>query len=105
MLGDSNASSEFRPIIMDCGTETIKFGFGNEGSDKISIPTSAPGSNFESPIQNSYIKDWDGMTELWRSIIEDYLEVDPKEHPIILPQPPKTRDTQNAKKLSASFFF
>jgi len=39
------------------------------------------------PIEHGVIKNWDDMENIWRYIFEE-LNVDPREHPVLLTEPP-----------------
>ena len=54
------------------------------------------------PIEHGVITDWDDMEALWRHIFDE-LKVNPKEHPILLTDPPL--NPYNNRTKTADIFF
>lgn len=44
--------------------------------------------NLSHPIENGVIRDWDSMTALWEHMFTDALQVDPKQHRVLLTEAP-----------------
>ena len=54
------------------------------------------------PIEHGVIQDWNDMEAIWRHVFEE-LKVNPKEHPILLTEPPL--NPYNNRIKTADIFF
>ena len=54
------------------------------------------------PIEHGVVKDWDEMEAIWRYIFEE-LKVNPKDHPVLLTEPPNNPISNRVR--TAQMFF
>jgi len=55
------------------------------------------------PVENGIVSDWKGMKSLWDYTFFERLKIDPKEHKILLTEPPMN-PKENQKKMLTSMF-
>jgi actin, other eukaryote len=106
---------EMQAIVIDNGSATIKLGLAGEKAPKVEIPTvvgrprhTGPmaGAAHEDvyvgkealakrgmltmkrPFAGGLITNWDDMEAVWRHALENELRVAPKEHPVVITEPP-----------------
>jgi len=53
------------------------------------------------PVENGIVQDWKGMVNLWDYTFKERLKIDPKEHKILLTEPPMN-PKENQKKMLAT---
>ncbi|TFF98553.1 MAG: actin, cytoplasmic 2 [Promethearchaeota archaeon] len=107
---------ENKIIVIDNGSVNTYIGYAGEDQPRYSFPTRIGKSrfeiiksaykprygdyyvgletsqmesvlNFEYPIKNGIIKDWNGMKKIWKYIFYELLRIDPELHPIFLSEP------------------
>jgi len=106
------------PVVCDNGTGFVKVGFAGNNFPSLSFPSMIgrpmlrQEANFDSsiklkdimvgkeaevarefleisyPMENGIVKNWDDMKILWDFTFNDCLKIDPKEHRILLTEPP-----------------
>lgn len=124
MLGLDNA------VIFDNGSGLFKAGMGNDDAPRVVFPTivgtpinpnmmvgmdqkdlyvgpeaSQKKSllNIKKPIQRGQIMDLDQMEKIWQYTYENELAVHPKDHPVLLTEPP-LNDPKKREQLMTLFF-
>ena len=127
---ESSETNKKPSIIIDNGSGFSKAGFGGEKEPKTIFATSVGypkysygiiGGNAKScfigkdaeskrgilklqyPIENGIITNWDNMEKIWESIFTNELNVNPKEHSILLSEVP-LNSNQNREKMAEIMF-
>lgn len=106
-----------RPIVCDNGTGFVKTGYAGENFPEFNFPSmiGRPLMRYEEefkdikmkdimvgdecaehramletsyPIENGMVKDWDGMRHIWNYTFFEKMKINPKEHKILLTEPP-----------------
>ena len=54
------------------------------------------------PLEHGVVKDWDNMQEVWKFIYQD-LKQKPKEHPVLITEPPNN-PLANRHRIAEIFF-
>jgi len=102
----SDSYDDFRPIIIDNGTEFCRAGFAGADFPKVVLPSCVerlnPGDNPghtdclvgeyaadyaaspTNPIQHGIVSDWDGMEQIWHHVFLKCLRVAPENHCVLL---------------------
>jgi len=55
------------------------------------------------PVENGIVRDWEGMGHLWDYTFFDRMKIDPKEHKIMLTEPP-SNPVENKKRMCENMF-
>lgn len=55
------------------------------------------------PVENGMVRDWEGMGHLWDYTFNERLKIDPKEHKVLLTEPPMN-PTKNKEKMLENMF-
>mmetsp|Transcript_10537 Transcript_10537/g.15208 ORF Transcript_10537/g.15208 Transcript_10537/m.15208 type:complete len:387 (-) Transcript_10537:240-1400(-) len=55
------------------------------------------------PVENGIVKDWEGMKHLWDYTFFERMKIDPKEHKVLLTEPPMN-PTDNKKRMLENMF-
>lgn len=55
------------------------------------------------PVDNGIVKDWEGMGHLWDYTFFERMKIDPKEHKVLLTEPPMN-PTENKKRMIENMF-
>mmetsp|Transcript_47136 Transcript_47136/g.106817 ORF Transcript_47136/g.106817 Transcript_47136/m.106817 type:complete len:402 (-) Transcript_47136:217-1422(-) len=72
---------------------------GDEAAD----PRARPSLDCKYPVEEGIVRDWEGMTWLWNYTFREKLGIDPKEHKILLTEPPMN-PIENREKLCETMF-
>ena len=54
------------------------------------------------PVEHGVVKDWESMEAIWKHIFDD-LKINPKEHPVLLTEPPNN-PFDNRNRIAEIFF-
>jgi len=121
-----------KPIVCDNGTGFVKCGFAGDNFPAHIFPSmiGRPLMRFEEefknvelkdvmvgdecaqhramletsyPLENGVVTDWKGVINLWDYTFNERLKVDPKEHKILLTEPPMNPRDNQKKMLSCMF--
>jgi len=121
-----------KPIVCDNGTGFVKCGFAGDNFPANIFPSmiGRPLMRYEEdfknvelkeimvgdecaqhramletsyPVENGIVSDWKGMKSLWDYTFFERLKIDPKEHKILLTEPPMN-PKENQKKMLTSMF-
>jgi actin-related protein 2 len=122
-----------KPIVCDNGTGYVKCGFAGENFPQHVFPSmiGRPIMRFEEefkgavelkelmvgeecskyramletshPVENGIVKDWKGMQHLWDHTFNEKLKIEPKNHRILLTEPPMN-PKQNQKNMLENMF-
>lgn len=124
--------TEHKPIICDNGTGFVKAGYAGENFPTLIFPSmiGRPLMRAEEefkdvqlkeimvgdecakyrhlldtsyPVENGIVKDWEGMKHLWDYTFFERMKVDPKDHMIMLTEPPMN-PTQNKVNMLNNMF-
>jgi actin-related protein 2 len=55
------------------------------------------------PVENGMVKDWEGMKHLWDYTFHERMKIDPKEHKVLLTEPPMNPKENKARLLENMF--
>ncbi len=82
-----------QPIIIENGSANTRVGFAGEQTPREILPTaislqSQGTTRHKFPVENGVVVNWDYITALWHQIFEQYLKVEPDQHPVLLIVPP-----------------
>lgn len=55
------------------------------------------------PVENGIVKDWEGMGHLWDYTFNEKLKIDPKEHKVMLTEPPMNPKNNKVRMLEHMF--
>eukprot|EP01095_Lingulamoeba_sp_RSL-Kostka_P006413 TRINITY_DN2008_c0_g1_i2.p1 TRINITY_DN2008_c0_g1~~TRINITY_DN2008_c0_g1_i2.p1 ORF type:complete len:250 (-),score=54.54 TRINITY_DN2008_c0_g1_i2:510-1259(-) len=125
-MDDNEKVIPLRPIVIDNGSGCCKYGYSGYEEPIDSIPTivGRPISESEDmksyyvgheaqskrreldirhPIEYGIITNFEDMTLIWRHIFEDLLNIDPKEHAVLLTEPPLNPKTSREKTTQIMF--
>jgi len=127
------AASDKAPVVCDNGTGFVKCGFAGDNFPIGSFPSmiGRPTLRQESklskavklkdimigqeaenarefleisyPMENGIVRDWDDMKILWDFTFESVLKINPKDHKILLTEPP-SNPKKNRKKMYTNMF-
>eukprot|EP01095_Lingulamoeba_sp_RSL-Kostka_P006412 TRINITY_DN2008_c0_g1_i1.p1 TRINITY_DN2008_c0_g1~~TRINITY_DN2008_c0_g1_i1.p1 ORF type:complete len:253 (-),score=58.05 TRINITY_DN2008_c0_g1_i1:510-1268(-) len=117
-----------RPIVIDNGSGWCKVGFAGENEPQTVIATKISYSkqnikeyfvgdhlskrilsgkdkeiDIKHPIEHGLVTNFEDMTLIWRHIFENELRVDPKEHAVLLTEPPLNPKTSREKTTQIMF--
>jgi actin-related protein 2 len=121
-----------KPVVCDNGTGFVKCGFAGDNFPSYTFPSMVgkPLMRFEEefkdvelkdimvgdecakyrsmleisyPVENGIVKDWKGMGNLWDYTFKERMKIDPKEHKILLTEPPMN-PTQNQARMLENMF-
>jgi actin-related protein 2 len=121
-----------KPIVCDNGTGFVKCGFAGDNFPANIFPSmiGRPLMRYEEdfknvelkeimvgdecaahramletsyPVENGIVSDWKGMKHLWDYTFFERLKIDPKEHKILLTEPPMNPKGNREKMLNAMF--
>ncbi|KAJ3063302.1 Actin-like protein 6B [Podochytrium sp. JEL0797] len=105
-FGQDDTSS----VVFDIGSSQAKVGFAGEEAPRAALPAVAlqdgragegavfnysEGAAVSAAVRGGVVADWDALSALWHHSFEQRLNVDPKEHPLLVSEPPwNTRDAR-----------
>jgi len=121
-----------KPVVSDNGTGFVKCGFAGDNFPLHIFPSmlGRPMMRFEEefkdvvlkdimvgdeaskyramletsyPVENGIVKDWEGMKHLWDYTFFEKMKIDPKEHRILLTEPPMN-PKENQKRMLENMF-
>jgi len=121
-----------KPVVCDNGTGYVKCGFAGDNFPQQIFPSmiGRPLMRFEEefkdvqlkdimigeecakhramlevshPVENGIVKDWKGMKHLWDYTWQEKLKIDPKEHRVLLTEPPMNPKANQANMLQNMF--
>lgn len=121
-----------RPIVCDNGTGFVKTGYAGENFPEFNFPSmiGRPLMRYEEefkdvqlkdimvgeecaqhramletsyPVENGIVKDWDGMRHIWNYTFYEKMKINPKEHKILLTEPPMN-PFNNQKQMLENMF-
>jgi len=121
-----------KPIISDNGTGFVKCGYAGENFPALIFPSmiGKPLMRYEEdfkdvelkdimvgdecakhramletsyPIENGIVKDWEGMIHLWDYTFNERMKIDPREHNILLTEPPMNPKSNQISMLQNMF--
>jgi actin-related protein 2 len=121
-----------KPIVCDNGTGFVKTGFAGDNFPSFIFPSmiGRPLMRFEEefkdielkevmvgdecakyrdmletsyPVENGIVRDWVGMKHLYNYTFFERMKIDPKEHKVLLTEPPMNPKENQAKMLQAMF--
>lgn len=121
-----------RPIVCDNGTGYVKCGYAGSNFPDFIFPSmiGRPLMRYEEefkdvklkdimvgdecaqyramletsyPVDNGIVKDWDGMQHVWNYTFNEKMKIDPREHKILLTEPPMNPLANQTKMLENMF--
>jgi len=121
-----------KPIVCDNGTGFVKTGYAGDNFPQFIFPSmiGRPLMRYEEefkdvklkdimvgeecaehramletsyPVENGIVKDWDGMRHLWNYTFLEKMKINPKDHKILLTEPPMN-PLNNQKKMLENMF-
>jgi actin-related protein 2 len=121
-----------KPVVCDNGTGFVKCGYSGDNFPQLIFPSmiGRPLMRYEEefkdvelkdvmvgdecaklramletsyPVENGIVKDWVGMKHLWDYTFFERMKIDPKEHKVLLTEPPMN-PTANKKKMCEHMF-
>lgn len=124
--------SNYKPIVCDNGTGFVKTGFAGDNFPSLIFPSmiGRPLMRAEEefkdvelkdvmvgdecakyrsmletsyPVDNGIVKDWEGMRHLWDYTFFERMKIDPKNHKVLLTEPPMN-PTENKKRMLENMF-
>jgi actin-related protein 2 len=122
----------YKPIVCDNGTGFVKTGYAGDNFPSLIFPSmiGKPMMRAEEdfkdvelkdvmvgdecaemramletsyPVENGIVKDWEGMGHLWDYTFHDRMKIDPKDHKIMLTEPPMNPKS-NKKHMCENMF-
>ncbi|KVH92045.1 actin-66-like isoform X2 [Cynara cardunculus var. scolymus] len=116
--------ANYQPLVCDIGTGMMKVGFAAEDAPRavfssiVDIPhhtgvrvgmnqdegqSKRHAISLKYPIERGIVKNWDGMEKIWHRTFYDELRVDPKQHPVLLTEPPLNPKADREKMAELMF--
>ncbi|CEI88339.1 hypothetical protein RMCBS344292_02730 [Rhizopus microsporus] len=108
---------EVNAVVLDMGSTSTRVGFAGEEVPKTIIPTCygvdqnnnyyvgdaqlntwRPNVEIKNPMEDGMIRDWDAVEQIWKTAFQDYLHINPSEHPFLCTEP-AWNTTENREKL------
>ena len=126
----SEAQTNSRPIIMDCGSGIVKAGFAGDSSPCAICPSIIGRPKHKSvmigmnekdyyvgerlngmkgistltyPIEHGIVNNWEDMEIIWSHVIHDMLKISPQEHPFLMTEAPLNPKKNREQMVSIMF--
>ncbi|XP_026478012.1 actin-3-like isoform X1 [Ctenocephalides felis] len=98
-------------IVVDNGSESCRFGLSGDEIPRISIPLSSDNPNrteafsktSNDVISRGIITEWDTMEKIWSDTFSEKLQVDTKEHPILMTESAISEKSNRTKMTQIMF--
>lgn len=88
------------PIVIHNESEYIRAGLSSGDTPSVILKTDSVTG--KSPIEKNVVTDWEGMVKVWERVFAE-LDADPKEHPILMSEPPLSPKRNREKTVQVLF--